>query len=261
LDELLFDRADGIATITINRPSQMNAMTHDMWPAVGDLLRGVEHDPSVRCVVITGAGDHFCAGGDVKEFATMVDASPSERAEHFMRQVDRCSPVLLLMERVPQAVVVSARGTVAGGGLGFVAAADLVVASRTARFHVAQIRLGAMPDFGVGYNLVRSVGLKRAKQLALMGDPIDAARAEDIGLVSWVVDDRDLESRTHEVASRIAGTSPLAVALTKAQLNDAHQVSLVEHLLGEARDVGRVASSDEFVEHVRAFVDRSGRRT
>src|SRR5262249_48861432 len=158
------------AYVTINRAESRNAMHSQMWPGMADLLRQVEHDPAVRCIVLTGAGEHFCAGGDVKEFGTTVDMSPAERAAHWMKIADMTNSLFLIMERVPQPVVASVRGVAAGGGLALVAGADLAIVAENASFFAAQIKLGAIPDSGAGYNLVRSIGIKRAKQYSYLGD-------------------------------------------------------------------------------------------
>jgi 2-(1,2-epoxy-1,2-dihydrophenyl)acetyl-CoA isomerase len=254
MSELLLEIREGIAHVTINRPEAMNAMRSDMWPAMADLLRRVEHDPAVRCVVIAGAGEHFCAGGDVKEFGTTVDMSPGERAAHWMRMADLTNALFLVIERIPQPVITSVRGVAAGGGLALVAASDLSIVAEDARFFAAQIKLGAIPDSGVGYNLVRTIGLKRAKQYSYLGDAFDAATAIQMGLVNWVVAKDSLVERTAELARRLAKVPSVALARTKDEINAAHTRSLSEHFQQEARDVGACVSQDAFADNVRAFV-------
>jgi 2-(1,2-epoxy-1,2-dihydrophenyl)acetyl-CoA isomerase len=247
----------GVAQITLNRPAAMNAINAKMWADMLAIAQQVEHDRQVRCVLITGAGDNFCAGGDVKEFASTLELESAQRARFWVRTAEITNSLFMTLERIPQPVVVSARGIGAGGGMALVAAADLAIASDTARFFAAQIKLGAIPDSGVSYNLVRSLGLKRAKQFGLLGDVIDAKAALDLGLVNWVVPDAELETRTSEFVARLVKTSATALALTKATFNNAWNESLGEHFVQEARDVAECVTSDDFVRRVRAFIERA----
>jgi 2-(1,2-epoxy-1,2-dihydrophenyl)acetyl-CoA isomerase len=161
----------------------------------------------------------------------------------------------MVMERMPQPVVVSVRGHAAGGGMAIVAAADLAMVSDTAKFLAAQIKIGAIPDSGVSYNLVRSIGLKRAKQLGMLGELIDARTALDFGLVNWVVPDDELESRT-EMLAGIAEGPATALALTKRAFNDAWTSSLADHYFQEARDVADCVRDPDYDRLVRAFLGR-----
>lgn len=254
--ELEFEIRDGVARIRINRPDVMNAMTSGMWPAMADLVRTVEPDPAVRCVLLTGTGGNFCAGGDVREFGTTVGMDPRQRAAHWARVADLTNGLFQLLERIPQTVVVAVRGVAAGGGLSLVAAADLAIASESSRFVAAQIRLGAIPDSALGYNLVRSAGLKRAKQYCLLGETFDAATALDLGLVNWVVPDAELDARTEALVARVAGIPAVAMARTKAELNFALTRTLAEHVAQESQDVAACVAEPAYVDNVRAFLER-----
>jgi 2-(1,2-epoxy-1,2-dihydrophenyl)acetyl-CoA isomerase len=256
MSEIEFEIRDHVARITINRPDSMNAMTTGMWPDMADMLREVEPNPQVHCILIAGAGANFCAGGDVKEFSTTVDMKPAERAVYWNRVADRVNGLFHLIERVPQTVVVSARGVAAGGGLSLIAAADLAIVSENCRCVAAQIRLGAIPDSALGYNLVRSVGLKRAKQHCLLGETFDAGTALEMGLVNWVVPDPELESRTEALVAKAARIPAVAMARTKAELNFAHARTLADHLAQESQDVAACVVEDSYVDNVRAFMDK-----
>jgi 2-(1,2-epoxy-1,2-dihydrophenyl)acetyl-CoA isomerase len=249
--------SDGVARITLNRPAAMNAINAKMWADMLAMAQQVEHDGQVRCVLIAGAGENFCAGGDVKEFASTLELESAERARFWVRTAEITNSLFMTLERIPQPVVVSARGFGAGGGMALVAAADLAIASDTARFFAAQIKLGAIPDSGVSYNLVRSLGLKRAKQFGLLGDVIDAQTALDLGLINWVVSDSELETRTNEIVARLVKTSATALALTKATFNNAWNETLGDHFVQEARDVAECVTSDDFLRSVRAFIERT----
>jgi 2-(1,2-epoxy-1,2-dihydrophenyl)acetyl-CoA isomerase len=256
--ELRLQVGGGVARITINRPEVMNAINTRMWAELLDMVQSIEHNRAVRCLLLTGDGENFCAGGDVKEFSSTLTLSAGERAQFWMRSADVTNAMFIALERIPQPVVVSARGVGAGGGMALVAAADLCVASDTARFFAAQIKLGAIPDSGVSYNMVRSMGLKRAKQYGMLGEVMDAKTALDLGLVNWVVPDADLEARTEAVVAKLVKTPATALALTKATINAAWNESLSEHFVQEARDVGQCVTASDYPERVRAFIERRG---
>jgi 2-(1,2-epoxy-1,2-dihydrophenyl)acetyl-CoA isomerase len=255
-DDLRFDLEGGVATITINRPAAYNAMKTGMWAGMLQFVQELEHDPAIRVVVLTGAGKHFCSGADVNEFAQTVNMPPQDLATHWMRHADIINPLFVTLERIPQPVIASVRGIAAGGGLGLVAAADLIIASETARLFAAQIKLGAIPDSAVSFNLRRAIGIKKAKQYCFLGDEMDAETARDLGLVNWVVADAELEPETAKLAARLKKMPALAVARTKATLNKSFQNTLAEHFFDEAQDVGACVSHPDFAANVRAFVER-----
>jgi enoyl-CoA hydratase/carnithine racemase len=255
-DDLICRITGGIATITIDRPKAYNAMKIGMWAGMLKFVQEIEHDPDVHVLVLTGSGKNFCSGADVTEFAETVDLPPRELAVHWMRQADIINPLFVTLERIPQPVIASVRGIAAGGGLGLVAAADLIVASDTARFFAAQIKLGAIADSAVSFNLRRAIGIKKAKQYCLLGDEMNAQTASDLGLVNWVVADSRLEEETDKLAARLEKMPAVAVARTKATLNRSFQNTLTEHFLDEVQDVGRCVSHPDFAKGVRAFMDR-----
>jgi 2-(1,2-epoxy-1,2-dihydrophenyl)acetyl-CoA isomerase len=254
--DLILSTSGNVATITINRPDAYNAMKVGMWADFLKFVQEVEHDPEIRVLVIAGSGKNFCSGADVTEFAQTVDMSPRELAVHWMRQADAINPLFVTLERIPQPVVASVRGIAAGGGLGLVAAADLIIASETSRFFAAQIKLGAIADSAVSFNLRRAIGIKKAKQYCLLGDEMDAQTALDLGLVNWVVPDTALEEETEKLADRLARMPVVAVSRTKAALNASFHNTLTDHFLEEAADVGRCVSHPDFAANVRKFMER-----
>lgn len=258
MSELVMDVVGGVARIKINRPEVMNAMRAEMWPQLGDLVRELEHNRDVRCVLLTGEGKHFCAGGDVMEFASTVDLTPDERATRWMRSADRTNALLFtVLERIPQPFVVSVRGVAAGGGLSLVAAADLAIASENARFHAAQVKLGAIPDSCAAYNFVRHFGIKRAKQYGFLGETMDAETALELGFVNWVVPDAKLEARTEELVCRLVKIPRAAISGTKALMNAAHRQTIAEYSVQEAIEVGVCVKEEDFVRNVRSFVNKA----
>jgi 2-(1,2-epoxy-1,2-dihydrophenyl)acetyl-CoA isomerase len=254
--EILLEIRDNVARFTINRPAAMNALLSTSWHDMLEQVRQVEHNPEVRAILLTGAGANFCAGGNVKEFASTLEMSGPERAAFWMRSADRTNPLFMTLERLDQPFVVSVRGIAAGGGLGFVGAADLAIVSDNARFFAAQIKLGAIPDSAVAFNLLRNIGVKRAKQYSFLGDALDARTALELGLVNWVVPDAELETRTDELLARLVKMPRTAMALTKAMINEGHTRSLAEHMGQEAKDVGECVMDADFEKRVRKFIER-----
>jgi 2-(1,2-epoxy-1,2-dihydrophenyl)acetyl-CoA isomerase len=256
-NRVVFSTDDGVARITINRPDVMGAIHTEMWAQMLAFVQSIEHDPAVRCLLISSVGKHFSAGGDVKEFATTVDMATQDLATHWMRTADRVNPFFVTLERIPQPVVCSVRGVAAGGGFAIAMGSDLVIASETARFFAAQIKLGAIPDSGLSFQLRRAIGIKKAKQYCFLGDTIDAATAERLGMVNWVVPDAELEAETEKLVARLKAMPVVALARTKATLNDSFHNTLADHFVDEARDVGLCVSHPDYGNAVRAFVGKA----
>ena len=256
---IVLTKGDGVARVTINRPEQRNPLTGQMIALLLDFLAEVEGDRSIRCVVITGKGDHFCAGGDVKGMAEWIDNPPSARAQVLEGKAAAVKPLVMLLERMPQIVLVSMRGAVAGGGMSLLGAADLAIASETAKFVLAQTNLGLVPDMGATYFLARDVGLKRAKEIALLGGAVRASEALAMGLVNRVCADDALEAETEALVARIA-KGPMALSQVKALINASLNTRLSEQLDLEARALAAVGSSRDFAEGVHAFQERRAPR-
>jgi 2-(1,2-epoxy-1,2-dihydrophenyl)acetyl-CoA isomerase len=255
-EDLKLEIEGAVASITLNRPRVMNAMTFQMWGRLLEIVQELEHNADVRCVVLKAAGDNFCSGQDVSEFAKLAEMTPSQLATQLMRELDKTNPLFLAMERIPQPIVASVRGLAAGGGLSLVVAADLIVASETAKFYAAQIKLGAIADASLTFNLRRAIGIKKAKQYCMLGETMDAQTASDLGLVNWVVADDRLEEETVNVARRLAGMAPVAIARTKSALNRSFNNTLAEHAADEPLDVSLCVKAPEFMNNVRAFAER-----
>jgi 2-(1,2-epoxy-1,2-dihydrophenyl)acetyl-CoA isomerase len=254
--DLICSVAEGIARMTFNRPEARNAMTGEMIQEMLAFCRSIENDPSVRCLSIAGAGEHFMAGGDVKGFLPVID-QPAEllRSNFEQRSLD-AAPLWVILERMPKAVVCSVRGFSAGAALSFVAGSDLTIASDNAKFLLAHVGLGLCPDAATTYHLPRTVGVKVAKQLAFFGDRFDAQEALRIGLVNWVVPDAELTARTEEILKRLALAPSISIAQSKRLINRALSNTISEQLTEEGIGVGNCAVSTDLKEGVRAFVEK-----
>lgn len=254
--DILFDRRPGALVITLNRPESRNTVTADMTREMHDVLLGIEHDPSVRCVLLRGAGDHFMAGGDVKNFAGTLDLTPEARRKQFEARVHAVTPMLLLLERMPQIFVCAVKGACAGMGLSWVAAADLAIAGKSAFFLQAQIKIACTPDGAGTYWPVRAVGLKRAKEIALLGDRFSADDAAAWGLINKVVDDAQLDAEADKLVERLAAGPANALARTKRLVNEAMRNDYATQLAKEAVGFSTCASEPDFAEGIRSFIEK-----
>ena len=256
MPDILFDRRPGALVVTLNRPESRNTVSQEMTREFYAQLLAIEHDPSVRCVLLRGAGDHFMAGGNVKNFSGTLDLSPEERRAQFEARVHALTPFLLLLERMPQIFVCAVRGACAGVGLSWVAAADLAIASKTAFFLQAQIKIACTPDGGGSYWPVRAVGLKRAKEIALLGERFSAEEAAAWGLINRVVEDAQLDAEADKLVERLAAGSANALARTKRLVNAALDNDYATQLAQEAIGFSTCASEPDFAEGIRSFLEK-----
>ena len=205
---LLREDRDGIATLTLNRPSQWNALSGALLEALQTAWDEIGADPAVRAVILAGNGRGFCSGHDLKEIRELAN---EEAIEALFRQ---CSRMMMAIAAIPQPVIARVHGTATAAGCQLVAACDLAVASSEARFATPGVNIGAFcatPAVALG----RNVGRKHALEMLLTGEAIDAARAERIGLVNRVVAPEGLVAETDALAHRIASRSPRAIASGK----------------------------------------------
>jgi enoyl-CoA hydratase/carnithine racemase len=207
--------AEGVALLTLNRPARRNAITFQMFDEMHDLLAKLRGDASVRALIVTGAGEGFCAGLDLDD----AEKLPLMSANEMMAGQEHWAGAFEKFHDLPQAVIAAVNGAAAGGGLGLALAADIRIASEKARFNAAFVRIGlSAGDVGVSWSLPRTIGLGRAAEIMLTGDFVDAVEAERIGLVNRVVPADKLMDEALHVAGRIASNSPFGITLTKRVL-------------------------------------------
>src|SRR5436309_15354834 len=264
-DTLIDKRSDGIALITLNRPESLNAMGGDLMPLLAQYLADCSSDETVRCVVLTGAGRAFCAGGDVKNMAAGSDGlAAAERkrspAADFARGVEglresqrRTSYALHTM---PKPTIAMVNGHAVGAGLSLALACDIRIASDRAKFGTVFRNVGFSGDFGGSYFLQRLVGNERARLPSFTGQVLEAPEAERIGMVSKVVPHDDLEQETMAVASTIASGPALAYARMKENLNRAETSDLLTLLEQEALNMRLSGTTQDHREAARAFVEK-----
>ena len=242
--------ADAVATITLARPDALNALDRPMKTALLAALRRVDRDPAIRVVILTGEGRAFCAGQDLKE----PFGGEHPTLEDEVR--DRYNPLILAIRRLSRPVIGAINGVAAGAGCSLAFACDLRIAAENASFVLAFGRIGLVPDSGASWFLPRLVGSARAAELALIGDPLSAADAERLGVVSRVVAGDTLLAEAQSLAARLAAGSPRAMALTKRALAFAETVTLEQALANEASLQGIAGRSADHAEGLAAFREK-----
>ena len=246
----------GVLTITFTRPERLNALTFDVYADLRDLLGEVPHRDDVLAVVITGTGRGFCSGGDVDEIiGALIERDDRRALLDFTRMT---GSVVGALRACPQPVVAAVNGVAAGAGAVIALAADLRVLARSASFRFLFTNVGlAGADMGSAYLLPRLVGLGRATELLLPGDPVDADRAQAIGLANRVVDDDALPNEAGAIARRLADGPAMAIAATKLLLAREQDLDLAGSLELEAMTQALLMTSDDHAEFYAAF--REGR--
>jgi 2-(1,2-epoxy-1,2-dihydrophenyl)acetyl-CoA isomerase len=247
---------EGIAYATVNRPDARNAMTSSMFEELLCFLDQLRNDCKVRVVLLQAAGNTFIAGGDVKAFAAGLEMTPGARADDMRARAQRAARICTTIAQMPQPVIVAARGYAVGVGLSIISAADLAIVSDNARLVLAHVSLGLSPDGAASFFLPRQVGLKRAKQIALLGDAIAAQEALTMGLVNWVVPDAELDARARELAVRLAAAPAKALAEIKALFGDSFDRDLAGQVAAEAHSLHRCALTADFAEGLRAIREK-----
>ena len=243
-----------VATLTLDRPAALNALTVPVKVALREALESLAADRDVRAVILTGAGRAFCAGQDLAE-RDEPDAAPLE-----IEVRERYNPIIRALRSMGQPVIAAVNGVAAGAGASLAFACDLRIASEEARFVLAFGRIGLVPDSGATWFLPRLVGPAKAAELALVGDPVDAAEALRLGLVSKVVPGPELMTEARTLAARLAEGAPLALALTKGALQRSMTIDLDEALEGEAKLQGIAGASADHAEGLAAFREKRSPR-
>lgn len=250
---VLLDIEEGVARVRLNRPEAANGVDAPLLRDLHAAVLQCHADPAVRVVVLSGEGANFCAGGDVKTFASKGEGLPD-----YLREATawlQLATAALIQLKAP--VVTMVQGFAAGGaGFGFVCASDLVVAGESARFFSGAARVGMAPDAGTTVTLAQIVGLRRALDILLTNPTLSSREALDLGLISRVVPDADLESATLELARSLAAQAPLALAATKRLVWQGLGSSVDARLAEEARTVSELSGTADAREGLAAVIER-----
>jgi 2-(1,2-epoxy-1,2-dihydrophenyl)acetyl-CoA isomerase len=248
MDTLQVDRANGIVTITFDRPERRNAINDRMWDELLEVATSILPSTDDRCVVLTGAGGAFCSGADLGgEGGTPV---------HQLAAMRRINAVVQAFHELPQPTIAKVTGVAAGVGMSLALGCDLVVASEEARFSMIFARRGLSLDGGASWLLPRLVGLHRAKELALFADVVSAQDALDLGIVNRVLPAGEVDAFVDDWAARLAAGPPIALAMTKRMLNRAFEQSFEQALDDEGRCQTVNFGTKDTVEAITAFLQK-----
>jgi len=248
-----FEVTDGIATVTLDRPAKLNALTFDTYADLRDLLAELPHRGDARVLVLRGSGRAFCSGGDVHEIIGATLAMGQDELLAFTRMTGE---VIRGMRECPVPIIAGLQGMAAGAGAVIALAADFRVATQAARFAFLFTKVGLSGgDMGAAYLLPRLVGLGRATQLLMLGDTIDAAHAERIGLVSELVAEDELDGAVDRLARRLAAGPAHAYAQTKALLTREQDMSLSAAVELEAMTQALLMTGKDYAEFHAAFTE------
>ena len=251
--ELIEAASEGVATLTLNRPDRLNALSSPIMEGLLEALPRLAADPSVGVIVLTGAGRAFCAGGDVKRMAE--EAAPRSLDTDVARLRGRME-VSRLLHEIPKPTIAMVNGAAAGAGLAIALACDMRFAGQSARFVTAFAKVGFSGDFGGSYFLSKLVGTGKARELYFTAEPLDAAQALALGIANRVVPDAELAAVTMDFAKKLARGPRIALAAMKQNFNAAENGSLSELLNLEARRQIETGNTEDHKEAARAFVEK-----
>ncbi|SNZ04346.1 2-(1,2-epoxy-1,2-dihydrophenyl)acetyl-CoA isomerase [Natronoarchaeum philippinense] len=250
-DHVDVERDGAVGRVTMNRPAASNAVDELMAGGLRDaVIELTESDDDVRCVVLTGTDGWFSTGADLTTLAG--DETDGRRLRAL---ASRIHAAVKHMATAPKPVIAGVNGTAAGAGFGLAMAADLVVVSADASFEFAYPRLGLSGDAGITYRLPELVGHRRAREIALLDEPIDAERAVEMGLATEAVSSASFENRVDDLASELASGPTRALGATKRLIENSHGRSFEEHLQAETDTIARLAGTDDYERGYDAFFE------
>jgi enoyl-CoA hydratase/carnithine racemase len=249
---VLYDVTEGVATITLNRPDAMNSLTAEMKGELREAVERARDDDAARAVILTGSGRAFCVGQDLREHADNLAAEKGLDGT-LLRDYN---PIITALSGMPKPVVAAVNGVAAGAGASLTFACDIRIASEKASFATAFTRIGLAPDSGMSWTLQRLVGYAKAAELLLLADPVKAADAERLGLVSRVVPPDDLGPTAWELAERLAAGPTRAYAAVRTALAYAAEAGLAETLTKEAELQDALVATADHEGATRAFLKK-----
>lgn len=248
-ETILFSNEDGIARITLNRPDRLNSFTRAMHGELRDALANLG---DARVVILTGSGRAFCAGQDLNDRAV----APGEAVDLGETVEESWNPLIRTLASLPQPVIAKVNGVAAGAGANIALACDIVVAASTAKFIQSFSALGLIPDSGGSWHLPRLVGQARALGLALTGEPLEAQKAADWGLIWSCVGGEWLDSEVDTLAAKLAALPPLGLGAIKSIVRTSWSRTLDEELDLQRDEMRRLGFTDDYREGVAAFLEK-----
>lgn len=252
---IIFKKVDRVASVTLNRPDKLNALTEQMCKELVDVLHRVAEDDTIRVLVLTGAGRGFCAGADLGWFRDLFEQR--KRGQVGYDVISWATDFRLALENVPQPTIASINGIALGGGMTMTLGFDIRIAAEEAKISFPFVsKVAVVPEIGSTYMLPRLVGIAKAYELVFTGKTITGKEAKEIGLVNEAVPLADLPIATSELARTIAQGSPLAARLAKEGLRRGLNSDLYSQVLWEQRGLFRTFQSEDHEEAIKAFFDK-----
>jgi len=252
-ETILFERDGGVATVALNRPEVLNSFSVRLHAEIYDALDEAADDSGVRCIVLRGEGRGFSAGADLAEVVEDDNPDGPDLGEYLRETYSR---LITRMVSIEKPIVAALHGPVYGAGLGLALACDLRVAAESAKFSVAFVKIGLIPDAGVSFFLPRVVGLGRAMEMSMLGEAVDAREAHRVGLVNRVVPDEELEGEVSALAGRLAGLPTRALGRIKQTLYGSFESDLAAVLEAEAVGQTLCGYTEDHKEGVAAFFEK-----
>jgi 2-(1,2-epoxy-1,2-dihydrophenyl)acetyl-CoA isomerase len=254
--DYLVEQSGGVLSLTFNRPEHGNAIPAASVTPLTDLFKAAKADPAVRCILIAGKGKHFSTGGDLNAFARDIAEGPAFLAESFSGRLESLAGLVEAVVGFDRPIVAAVRGGVAGAGLLYTLAADIVIGDETAFFLFSHQRVGLSPDGGVSYLLPRVVGLRQATRLIFTAAKVDAEEARQIGLLTSIVSAESLEAEAAKTAARFAKSPQRAIKLAKGLLGASLGSSLRDQLRAEKNGIVECVQDPDFAEGVNSFIEK-----
>jgi len=248
-ENIIFELEDGVATLTLNRPQTLNALTFELMAEVRQALAEVDRNPDIRALILTGAGRGFCSGQDLRNRpAAGVDIVTAYMESYFtaIDEIRTC--------RVP--VIVAVNGTAAGGGFSLALCGDIIMAARSAKFIQVFSRIGLVPDLGSSYLLPRAIGRTRALKVMMTNEPVMAETALEWGMITDCFDDEDLMPAARELAGKLAKGPTQTLMMTRSIVDEAGDNSFEAQFRRELEVNGVMRDSHDGKEGVAAFVEK-----
>ena len=255
-DAVVLKTADAVATVTLNRPSAMNALDIDLKVRLRDVLQAVAADDDVRCVVLTGSGRAFCVGQDLVEHSQLLESTAATEAEAWSTVADHYVPIATTLATMPKPVVAAVNGVAAGAGAAFALACDFRILADTAGLNLGFAGIGLAVDSGLSWTLPRMVGMAKAKELLLTPGTITAAEALDLGLATQVVGNDILLATADGLAGRLAQGPTVAFGAIRRALAFSAGHGLDESLQFEADLMASTGMTRDHSNAVRSFLGK-----
>ncbi len=250
-ENVIFENREGIALITLNMPERLNALSIGLTGDLLKILNKIEDSGDIRAVVITGSGNGFCAGGDLREFA-----KEDNKIEYLRDLIDILNLCVVSIRRMAQPVIAAVSGAASGAGMSLVLTCDLAVADETSLFNMAYVKIGVSPDGGGSLVLAKTLGLKKATDLIFSGRMLSAKEALNMGIVNQVVPAGEALNRALAMAEDLAKGPSLAFAASKRLINSALFSELETHLEKEKRTFLELGKTKDFSEGLEAFLEK-----